>query len=289
MICMKRNAPLTIIRIPVFEISLSLLVKQLLKSVVKLGLISGVCISLADATVLKVGFQDNDASPTLIGNGPELADPPGISVDILKLAVKDLNIRLNIIRRPNQRVHHDLKTGRFDLSGIYSFKPSRMEEGVFPRTESGELDKDRRVFTQSYYMYAYSYSDFEWNGNAVSQGSLVGANLGYSVVSDLKKLNISVFEAKTVKQNLQMLKAGRIHAYAAQNTTLDPIIQHYPEWQQLRKVGPSIKTKAYYFVFSHRFYQDNKELAEKIWDNIGRVREQVLERYRQMSIKPKIQ
>ncbi len=241
----------------------------------------------AEDHVLKVGYQDNDGFPNVMGKGQKVGDPPGIGVDIIFKVAKDLNIKLLVSRFPNKRVHHYLKSGLFDGSGFYSFKKDRLKEGVYP-TKNGKLDKSKSVSVLGYYMYVLKGSKVSWDGKTLTGVNYVGANLGYSVVGNLKKLGLKVNEAKTTKQNLEMLINGRIQAYAAQDGTIDPVITAYKRYANLLKIGPPIKTKEYYFMFSHQYYKKNKAIAHKIWDRIEIVRESILSKYRKMNFKPVI-
>jgi hypothetical protein len=113
--------------------------------------------------VIKVGYQDNDGFPLVMGNGKRIGNPPGIGVDIMIQVAKDLKIKMNIIRMPNKRVHYYLTLGQFDGSGFYSFKKDRLKEGVFP-TVNGKLDKNKSVSVLSYYMYGLKGSNVSWDG-----------------------------------------------------------------------------------------------------------------------------
>jgi polar amino acid transport system substrate-binding protein len=222
-----------------------------------------------------------------MGDGAELSAPPGIGVDIIKLAAKELGINLNIVREPNKRVHANFESGVFDLSGFYSYSASREKWGVFPSVD-GKPDKEKRIFLQSYYLYAFPNSDIKWDGVKITGADLIGANSGYSVVKRLKELGAPVNEAKSISQNLEMLARGRINAYAAQDAAIDPIIATYPEWSGLVKVGPPLRTKEYYVMFSHKFYAENKPIADSFWDKITEIRDLVINRYKDLKIKPEI-
>ncbi len=240
--------------------------------------------------LLKIGYQETDGYPLVNGQGSEIGNPPGIGVDIIFQVAKDLNIKLLVERAPNKRVHTDFKRGKYDGSGFYSFKEKRKKEGRFPMHD-GELDKSKRVYVLSYYMYALKGSPVSWDGKRMTgvKKPIVGANLGYSVVGDLKDLGVYVKEVKSTRQNLEMLIRGRIQAYAAQDGTIDPVIAKYKRYQNLVKVGPPIKKKEYYFMFSHQYYEKNREMAEKIWNRIETVRESVISRYKNMDYTPVIE
>ncbi len=236
---------------------------------------------------LKVGYQENDGFPLVMGQGQKIGDPPGIGVDIIFKVAEDLNINLLVSRMPNRRVHHYLQFGLFDGSGFYSFIKERQKEGVFP-TINGKLDKSKSVSVLGYYMYVLRGSKVTWDGKKLTGVKYVGANMGYSVVGNLKKLGLRVNEVKSTKQNLEMLLYGRIQAYAAQDGTIDPVIATNKRYENLVKIGPPIKTKEYYFMFSHQYYQKNRDMAHKIWDRIEVVRESVLLKYKKMKYKPVI-
>lgn len=254
-----------------------------------LGFILTPSFCCAEKLVLKVGVQDTNGSPVILGEGSDLANPPGIGIDILFLVAQDLDIVLEISRRPNTRVHYEFSKGVFDASGFYSYKKEREKEGVFPRNKKGELDKSKSVSRQSYYFYAPNNTSISWNGQQLIGAKLVGANSGYSVVTNLKNMGLDVNEVKTIKQNLMMLAAGHTQAYAAQDAALDPIIASYHQWSHLIKIGPAIKTKEYYFMFSHSFYNKNKKMANIIWDKISEVRSSVDAKYRAMKLRPKLE
>ncbi|MCP4159652.1 MAG: transporter substrate-binding domain-containing protein [Deltaproteobacteria bacterium] len=242
---------------------------------------------LSEVHEFKVGYQDNDGFPNVMGQGTKVGNPPGVGVDIIFKVAKNLNIKLLVSRLPNKRVHKYLSLGSLDGSGFYSFKKDRLKEGVFP-TKNGKLDKSKRVSVLGYYMYILKGSKVSWDGEILTGVKYVGANSGYSVVGNLKKLGLTVNEVKSTKQNLEMLLKGRIQAYAAQDGTIDPVIASYKRYANLIKIGPPIKTKEYYFMFSHKYYKNNREMAHKIWDQIEVVRDSVLAKYRKMNFRPVI-
>jgi polar amino acid transport system substrate-binding protein len=243
-------------------------------------------LCFADELVMKVAYQDTDGSPLIMGDGAALADPPGIGIDIVNIVAEKLGIKLMIERRPNKRVHAELQEGKFDASGFYSFKKERLEEGEYPM-KNGELDKDKRVLIQGYYFYTLKNSNVTWDGKTITGiDKAVGANSGYSVVQDLKNLGIPTDEVETIKQNLEKLLAGRIQAYAAQDASLDPIIAYYERYKDIVKVGPPIKQTEYYFMFSHQFLKEHREIAQKFWEEIPNVRDSVIAKYKEMKLAP---
>jgi len=234
---------------------------------------------------IRVGYQDSDGFPLVVGAGKRIGNPPGIGVDIISKVAEHLSVELLVSRLPNNRVHASLANGVFDGSGFYSYNNERLKEGVYPMTD-GALDKSKSIYTLSYRFYVLKGSSASWDGKKLSGATNAGANRGYSVVRDLRGMGINVIESKSTKLNLEMLLNGRIQAYAAQDGTIDPVIATYKKYRDLMKIGPSIKTKEYYFIFSHQYYEKNTKMAHRIWDKIEEVRGSVVSKYKNINFKP---
>lgn len=224
-------------------------------------------------TTLNLGFSDVDAPPFQRGNGTKLFSPPGISIEIIDEVAKNLDFEVKYKRYPNNRVLFFLENGQLDGAFIYSHKPQREFSGVYPKN-GNSIDSSRRIATISYYFYTLKGSEVTWDGKTLSGKNLmVGANMGYSVISNLKKLGVRVVEAKTNEQNIEMLNLKRISAYAGQDSTIDPFLRMYKHDENIKKLSPAIITKPYYLLFSHQFFEKNEDLARKIWDEISKIRD----------------
>ncbi|OEE78563.1 amino acid ABC transporter [Vibrio genomosp. F6 str. FF-238] len=103
----------------------------------------------------------------------------------------------------------------------------------------------------------------------------VGAHLGFSIVRELEKRKVKVYEVKTTSQLFGMLKLQRLSAIAVQDSTaLDFLNSNdYPDVEQ---VQPAIITKDYYLVFGQKFVDSHPNLVNQVWDTIGSSRDSVL-------------
>ncbi|MBF0227159.1 MAG: hypothetical protein HQK76_17070 [Desulfobacterales bacterium] len=61
-------------------------------------------LSYASELKLHLSYSDVDSFPNLIGNGTEIADPPGISVELISKAAQDLGLTVKLTRMSNNRV-----------------------------------------------------------------------------------------------------------------------------------------------------------------------------------------
>ena len=127
---------------------------------------------------LKLCYPDNDAPPWQIGNGEQVFSPPGLSLDVISKASKNLGIKVIYSRVPTNRVFNSLKKDEVDGAFIFSFLKERLEDGLFPM-KNGELDHDKRVATMVYSFYKRKNSNITWDGKKLTNADMpVGVNRG---------------------------------------------------------------------------------------------------------------
>ena len=87
----------------------------------------------------------------------------------------------------------------------------------------------------------------------------IGAQLGFSIVDDLKKLGAPVKESRPTKQLMEMLMFERIIGLATFEFVGDAYLRKFPDmFQKIVKVDPPLKRKAYYLMLSHPFVDQKK-------------------------------
>lgn len=229
--------------------------------------------SVRAAPVIRLGFSDVETYPYQMGNGLNLAEPPGLAVELIRQVALELKIQLVFQRLPNRRVMVALKNGEIDGAFIFSHNPEREQFSRYPM-QQGKLDSSRRIARLAYYFYTLPGSKLQWDGTKLTglQGT-IGANTGYSIVADLSKMAIPVEEAKNTEQNFEKLRIGRLAAVAAQEDMTDPYLSKLANLK-VEKLPRPIVAKDYFLVFSHRFSDKNSTLVEKFWDRLGEIREQ---------------
>lgn len=236
------------------------------------SIISGLC--LASPTII-LAYSDTESYPFQMGSGRDVADPPGLSIDLIDKSASELGINVRYVRLPGKRVLQYLKTGKVDGAFILSHNVQREKYASYPMVE-GKLDSTKRVATLGYYFYKLKDQPFDWDGENLTQtDKQVGAHLGFSIVRELEKRKVSVYEVKTTSQLFGMLKLQRLAAIAVQDSTaLDFLNSNdYPGVEQVK---PAITTKDYYLVFSKTFADRNPNLVNQIWDTIGSSRDGVM-------------
>lgn len=225
----------------------------------------------AGAAELRVAYEDKSQFPNYVGDGPDVPDRPGVSVELVRLAAESLGHQVRLQRWPWSRCLLLLKEGKVD--GIFnsSFKTERLENGVYPMKD-GKPDAARRITTISYSLYRRIGTPVTWNGKGFDGlTGTIGAPLGFSIVDDLTKLGVKVEPAPDTTLNLKKLQAGRLIGVAAQDITADQLLAG-GGFTDLEKVAPPIVQKDYFLMLSHQLVAADPVAAEQIWTRLGELR-----------------
>ncbi len=234
-------------------------------------------VSAEEAVSKKITLVCNNKPnpPFVLGNGMKIDwKKPGISLEVLKLIENKLNVELHFIRKPWARGLSDVRYNKAD--GIFhsSFKPERLEFGVYPM-KAGEPDPSRQLMSMSYFLYKLQNSPLQWDGKQLRHlNGKIGAIIGFAIVNDLEKMGVQVEEVPSQLSNLRKLVLGRVAGVADLETLTDFQIRSHPEeFKDIVKVFPPLRAKPYYLMFSHKFVKDNPEISEGIWNTIKEIRE----------------
>lgn len=171
----------------------------------------------------------------------------------------------------------ELKTGLLDGVFPASFKPERMEIGVFP-FKNGKVDPTRKSRDSAYHLYRLKSSPVTWrDGKLVNLEQMprptIGVPLEWSIVEDLRRMNIDVLERPRPVELLEMLAKGGLAGVACLSTVTDIYIYQAPhKFGQIEKVYPPIAAKTYFLMLSHQFSAAHPAIAEKIWDTIAELK-----------------
>lgn len=238
------------------------------------GGVVGVDMPAGTPPDIRIVYETLNNPPQTIGEGT-LIDwgKPGLTLELLRLTAKRLDIALAFERMPWARGIYLMQQGDADAIFHASYKRDRLEWGVYPTTAAGEPDVSRSIFNQAYVIYVSRGSQVRWDGERFTGlTGPIGATKSYSVVDDLKALGLPVEEAHTNVQNLDKLLKGRVAAYADLQTLVDPILAKEPyRFADVVKLTPPFRVKPYYLVFSRAFHERRPDLAEAVWNALPDV------------------
>ncbi|HYE00637.1 MAG TPA: hypothetical protein VEH84_14735, partial [Alphaproteobacteria bacterium] len=169
---------------------------------VSLGLAAA---GMAQTKTIRIAYSDTESFPNQMGTTAVPADKPGVVVEMMQMAAKELGVELELTRLSNKRVLDGLKDGSIDGAISYSFSKERAEFAKYPM-KGDAPDGERRVSTLTYIIYKAKGGGVNWDGKAFQNlDKAIGANSGYSVVGDLKKAGAEVEEANATDINFKKL------------------------------------------------------------------------------------
>ncbi len=221
---------------------------------------------------LHVGVNQQLSPPYIMGDSLQLQPLPGIAIEQIRSAAGRCDVALQLDRLPPLRLLNNLKSNLVQGVLMLSYTEERAAFAVYPMR--GEVpDHAQRLTTLSYSFFVNQKSTLTWDGKELHglQGK-VGANLGWSVVKDLERLNIPYEAALSVENNFAKLNASRIDAYATQRNVGEAFLARN-KTLKIRILEPEIIKKDYFLIFSQRFYSEYPKTASCIWKNIGDERE----------------
>jgi len=230
----------------------------------------------AENDIIRLGYSDVEAFPYQIRDD---SNPPGIAFEIISEAAKQIGIKIIYVRLPNKRIQHSLREGNIiDGAFMFSYDRKRTANGVYPNI-NGKPDSTRKIATLSYYIYKKKGSSIDWDGDNFSgidttdPRDSIGANSGYSVIKDLAGKGVSVDDgAKKTEQNFLKLQTGRIAGFAHQDLVADNYILS-AKITGIEKLPKPFIQKDYFLMFSNQFYKKNQQTSEKLWNKIGKIRD----------------
>ncbi|KJY84347.1 hypothetical protein TW84_22600 [Vibrio neptunius] len=225
---------------------------------------------------LTLSYQINPSPPYQMGTGVEVVQPPGIALDVINAAAKELNLTIKYERYPNVRVLHLLENGQIDGAFMFSYKPERAEIAHYPMTSDGQLDSSKRLASLSYWLYSQSKARYDYDGERYSgESGIIVAEHGDSIIGDLEKQGQKVQQPESAYKALVMMtKRTKIVGAALQDVKAAPLLDK-PEFSGIERSSSPLKTKDYFLVLSHRFVEKHPDVAEALWQKISELRDEV--------------
>lgn len=231
------------------------------------------------------------ASPHVLADSPELLfcyendnvrpwqtrDGGGLNFDLLNQVAARLKLRFRYQPVPWKRCLTDLRNNVYAGALDASFKPERMENGVYPMYSDDAIQADagKALHVERYVVIRRRGSVADWDGHAFSQLTRpAGAPLGYSVADDLRRTGITVDEGSpTATEVLQKLILARIDvAVLLQGEVIAMLSENAQLREKVEILPQPYAEKPYYLMLSHRLVKADPKLADRIWSGIARER-----------------
>ena len=225
---------------------------------------------------LTLSYQINPSPPYQMGTGVKVVEPPGIALDVINAAAKELNLKIVYKRYPNVRVLHLLEYGQIDGAFMFSYKAERAKIARYPLTPEGKLDSAKRLASLSYWLYSSAEAKSDWDGtNFLGVNGFIVASHRASIISVLEKIGQKVKQpASAYKALLMLTRRPQVVGAALQEVKASPLLDR-PEFSDIRRSSAPLKTKDYFLVLSNRFVESYPDVAEALWQKIEELRDEV--------------
>ncbi len=217
---------------------------------------------------LKIAYANVESFPYFLQRSHQVPPNPGVSVEIIQMVCDELNINAQLQRLPGKRVLRQIGMHAVDGAFLFSFKKERSKLGIYPLLDS-QPNSTYKMDTISYFFYKLKDSPASWKQGKLNNSDSVGVNLGYAVISDIKKMNVVIKEVRSSVELVKILLNNRVSIVAAQEY---PFERNWGAHKgKIEKLYPPIRTKDYFFIFSRQFSQNNPKFVQEFWKKIREV------------------
>lgn len=239
----------------------------------------GVVLSLLGLTVraaeVTLAYGEYPFAPYQMGKGPKPANPPGLAVELVVQSAAELGINVELRRMPVKRILRLLENGLLDGAIGYSYTAERADFLIYPRTEAGDLDASKRLYTLEYYLF--SRPDFIPHGLGDGLSGLSQYRLGVAGGSSISQLldsqGIRYEAARTPEQDLEKLLSNRLDLVLGPDEPTNRLINSLGWKQQIRRFGEPLLAREYYLVFNNSFCREHGSMCERWWHEIQQRRD----------------
>lgn len=222
-------------------------------------------------TKLTIGIRSLD--PPYVYD--DSSDRPGTLIKMLQVMAHNLNLDIHFNRYSWDERLRLVANNQIDGTTYASFSEERLKIGVFPMKD-GVIDPSRRTMSIGYHFYKLKESPFMWDGENFSNvNGPIGTHQGAIIADILKKKGLPVEVFESPSECLAQLLKKRVVAIVELGSWVDIEMSADPDkYLAVEKIPTPIAEKPYYLMLSHKFVRENPQLAEQIWDEIGRLREE---------------
>ncbi len=253
--------------------------------IVKIIILCFLCLQSFSALAfeLVVAYSVDEHKPFVMGDSAAIPkNKPGISIEmVLMLEDRVEGLEIRFTRLPWKRCVKYLSLNKVDAIFSASFKKKRLKIGWYPTTDGtheGPVDRSRRFNTFAYSLFKLKGSKISWDGKQftnVIPNYNFGAPAGTSIVGEMEKRGLRIETCNDQICSFRKLVGKRIQGAFLLNVTGNALLKKQA-FATIEKVNPSIVEKDYYLMISDGFVKQNPQMAQKIWDAIGVIRETYL-------------
>jgi polar amino acid transport system substrate-binding protein len=218
---------------------------------------------------LKICHGVEQSFPWILKNGK------GMNIVLLEMLAAKTGAKIEMVGMSWEKCLAGVESG--EVAGLVgaSYKEDRAKYAMYPMA-NGKLDSARKIHTDAYNLYKLKGNPLAWDGSKLSNLSgQIGAQKGYSVVGDLKKLGAQVDDSlASADAVMQKLASGKIQGAAMLTYDGEGLLEGSADLaSKIETLAPVLVDKPYFLIIGKGFYSKNQEAVEALWSAIPAVRQ----------------
>jgi len=197
----------------------------------------------------------------------------GVVGQILNQAIIDSDATPKYVGYPWKRCLKLLQLNKVDGTFSSIYRKDREVMGRYPMKDGME-DKSRCLAKVSYHIFTSKNKPVPWNGifNGENKPD-IGAPLGYVVVQSLlNKHNIRATTGYQPAEGFRLVSVERLDGYIIEKVGGKLLLHQENLEDNVAPIDPPFENHFWHFMISHKFYNENPEVSEAIWDEIKNQR-----------------
>lgn len=220
---------------------------------------------------LRIAFPDGPAEPFMRGQGEDFLRPPGLLVDWMRNALRELGCleKAEMLRLPIRRLRAMIEGGQIDLvAGAGEGGPIAALLALPPREgRRGEFDYSLGVV--EYVLYARRDSGVTWDGQQLG-GLGADENVGVTASTRTEALarerGWPVDAAPSHESALLKVVAGRTPVLLMHSYFVDDRLRREPRLaRQLERLSPAVERRHLFVGAAPALAQGEKAFTLKLW------------------------
>lgn len=228
--------------------------------------------ALAACGAFRFAYPDQNRPPYWMGNGAEVANPPGATVELVLEFAASANCGVSFVRLPVMRLRSSVVSGAADFTTV-DISADGQPGLVLPRDAQGKPDTKRAA---TLFVAAFVRAKDGYNRSSdplpALRGQRVGILHGSNYGPMLEQAGAIIDHgAITVPSSFEKLRLGRIDAFVVPLVTatdLDTFIATRFKGEIIRLDKPIIKSFIW-FATNQRFYNAHRNEVEAMWTWLG--------------------
>jgi ABC-type amino acid transport substrate-binding protein len=249
---------------------------------------SGAAAAATDSCIaLRIGYPDQHRPPYFMGEGEQVPEPPGASVDLMRDAVQAAGFGCppTLVRLPAARLRVALANGDVDMTPLgemTAYPPSI----AVPRDKNGNVDNERAMHnTLIVLVRARDKLPPGIQPMEYFKGKVLGVSQGLASTARLREAGLTIDDGgRDLDRNIEKLRLGRVDGVVASAVLpahLKLTLERY-KGAIVQLPQPLLSTRVW-LAFNDTYYRAHRPQVEALWTWLDVNRNRLgytLEKYR---------